>query len=599
MRGRKGWRARGLAVLPVLLALPLALAATPGWGEGAGERELIERARAAIDRGDGIDAEMKLRETLARGVPRSDVAAWMGEAYLAQGDLAKAREWLASGDFSPQSAASGWRALAALERLEGNFAAAERAYENALAIIPDDATLWVEIGRLRYVEGKHLLAIEAAGHALALDPDNVRALEFRGQLVRDRYGLLAAIPWFEAALKRKPDDVAVLLEYAATLGELGRASECLATTRRVLDLSPDNPRAFHLQAVLAARAGDYELARGLLRRTNGRLDRQPGVMLLLGTVELAAGNPSAASEALEQVLQMRPDSRRAQDLLARAIYLSGEYRYATIRFGERIARDDASPYLLTVVARAYEALGERQAAGELLDRAARAQIAALRVLPAGNGIGDLLSRGRATEAEAKAEAARRADPGFYDNLSLAGDVQLALGRPQAAQARYAAAAGIRMPESLFQRRYEAYVMGKDVAGADELVEGYLRQNPTSRAGLRAAAHLAAATADSLRARAILSWLRDNGDARDVQLLSSLALLEAEAGDFRAAETSAEAAYRLQRSSPVATQALAFSYAASGSRPVAALALLEKARAIAGETPLVAEARRMLSRRRQS
>lgn len=592
--GRRRWGAWRLAVLPALVAAPLAIAATPGPGEGSGTQALIDRARAAITRGDGIDAEMKLREALARGASHEEVAAWMGEAYLVQGNRDKARQWLENGDFGDGSAANGWRALAALERLDGDLAAAGIAYDRALAITPDDAALWVEIGRLRYARGEHLQAIQAADHALELEPGNVRALEFGGQLVRDRRGLLAALPWFKRAIAKKPDDVSVLLEYAATLGELGRAGECLTATRRVLEIRPGNARAFYLQAVLAARAGDYDLARGLLDRTKGRLGDRPGPLLLRGVVELGVGNPSAAAEVLERVLQMRPDSRRARDLLARAIYLSGQYRYAAQRFAGDIHRGDASPYLLTVVARAYEALGDRQKAGELLDHAARPQTAELRVLPGGSRIGALLAQGQASAAEAAAEAARRGNPGFYDNLSRAGDVQLALGRPQSAQDRYVAAAAIRMPESLFERRFQAYMIAGDVTAADRLAEGYLRQHPASRAALRAVGRLALMKGDIARARFLLAWLRDNGGARDVQLLSDLAILEAEAGDAAAAEGSALAAYRLQRSSPVATQALAFSYAASGRHRGAALALLEKARAMLGDTPLIAEARRMLA-----
>ncbi|SFF84088.1 Tetratricopeptide repeat-containing protein [Novosphingobium sp. CF614] len=585
------------------LALPLALLSSPvvgqrPQGEALIGKTLIGEARAALARGDGIDGEMKLRAALESGTARNQVAAFMGQAYLAQDDRERAREWLASGDFSRASAAEGWRALGLLERLDGNLPASGRAYDKALALIPRDASLWVEIGRLRYAGGEHGLAIAAAEHALALEPDNVRALEFGGQLVRDRYGLMAAIPWFEQAIMRDPKDVSVLLEYAATLGELGRASEALTVTRRVLELSPKNPRAYYLQAVIAARAGNYELARGLLARTGGKLDREAGVQMLRGVVEIAAGNPSAAAEALEAVLRAKPDCRQAKDLLARAIYLGGEYRYVALRFSGDLAHDDASPYLLTVVARSYEALGERQRAGELLDRAAHAQVPPLRVVPGQGAIGALLAGGQGAAAQAQAEAARGTDPGFYDAQALAGDVQLALGNARAAQARYAAAAEIRMPESLFRRRFEAFAMAGDLRGGEELVEGYLLQNPTSRPALRAAAWLAIGTGDAVRAQAILSWLRDNGDGRDVQLLSDLAMVQASEGDFEAARDSALAAYRLQRASPLATQALAYSYVALGIRRAEAGALLDKAQTLVGNTPLIAEAREQLRARRR-
>lgn len=585
---RRAWRALGLAVL-------LGLGSSPGWGEGGEGDQLIQAARAALERGDGIDSEVKLRAALAKGMPRGEVSAWMGKAYLAQGDIGKAREWLERGDFSQASAADGWRALGLARRLDGDVPGSGRAYDKALALIPRDASLWVEIGRLRYAGGEHLLAIDAADHALMLDPENVRALEFRGQLVRDRYGLLAALPWFERAIMRNPKDVPVLLEYAATLGEAGRVSEAVTITRRVLELSPKNPRAYYLQAVVAARAGDYELARGLLARTRGKLDGQVGVQMLHGVVELAAGNTGAAQDALEAVLRSRPDYRPAKDLLARAIYLGGQYRYATLRFAEEIGRGDASPYLLTVVARSYEALGDRQRAGGLLDLAAGARSAPLRVVAEQGTVGELLAKGQSASAETAAEAKRRSDPGSYESQALAGDVQLALGRAQAAQERYAAAAQIRMPQSLFERRFQAYIMARDLQGCGDLVEAYLIQHPGSRSALRAATWLALGSGDVERASAILAWLAENGEGSDVRLLSNLAIIQAGTGDPEGAQQYARAAYRLQRASPIATQTLGFTYVMTGTRRQDAVALLDKAQAMVGASPLIAQARaRMLA-----
>ncbi|GGY96925.1 tetratricopeptide repeat protein [Novosphingobium colocasiae] len=569
--------------------LALAGSAVAGLADQPGRQKLVDEARAAIARGDGIDAEMKLRAAMQQGANRQQVAAYMGEAYLAQENPDKARVWLGSHDFTPQSAAAGWRALAALEKLDGNLPASGRAYDKVLALTPNDPTLWVDIGRLRYAGGEHALAIDAARRALQLGPGNVRALEFGGQLVRDRYGLAAGTPWFERALMRDKDDVPVLLEYAATLGDLGRNAEMLTLTRRVLQLKPKNPRAFYLQAVLAARAGNYAIARSLLGRTRGRLDGLPGVMLLHGVVELAAGNYSASSEALEKLLQARPDNQQARELLARAIYLGGQYRYATLRFAPDLAREDASPYLLTTVARAYEALGDRAKAGALLDRAALPVRAVLRVDSLGSEAGALLSQGRAHGAADVAEADRARDPGFYDTSAIAGDVQLALGNARGAEALYATAAQIRMPESLFQRRFEAMVLSGDLKGAGTLVDAYLRENPTSRAGLRAAAWLALGAGDAARARAILGWLRDNGGQRDVQLLSDLAVLAAGSGDAQEGEVDALTAYRLQRASPLAAQALAYTLARQGQRGNEAADLLAKARAMTGGTPITAAA----------
>src|SRR3546814_13277866 len=63
-----------------------------------------------------------------------------------------------------------------------------------------------------------------------------------------------------------------LIEDAATLGDLGRMRAMLAVTRRAIAADPAHPRAYYLQAVLAARAGRFDLARVLLPKTGGPLN---------------------------------------------------------------------------------------------------------------------------------------------------------------------------------------------------------------------------------------------------------------------------------------------------------------------------------------
>ena len=147
--------------------------------------------------------------------------------------------------------------LGRLEQAQGNLAAAGRAYDQALRYTPADGRLWVDIGRLRYASGEQLEAIAAADQALAVAPTEPRALEFRGQLDRDQYGPISTLPWFERGLALASDDSGLLGEYAARLGELGRAHAMLKITRHMLALDPGNPRALLLQAMLAGRAGRW------------------------------------------------------------------------------------------------------------------------------------------------------------------------------------------------------------------------------------------------------------------------------------------------------------------------------------------------------
>ena len=76
---------------------------------------------------------------------------------------------------------------------------------------------------------------------------------------------------YEAALQRDPWHHDALIEYAATLGDAGRTRAMLDATRRALQARPASPQAYYLQAVLAARAGSYGLARSLLQRSCSEL----------------------------------------------------------------------------------------------------------------------------------------------------------------------------------------------------------------------------------------------------------------------------------------------------------------------------------------
>ena len=569
------------SLLPIVAAGLLALGGAGAATPQPQATTLIAKARDDIARGDGLGAELHLKAAQAAGATRDDVAARMGEAFVYQGKHDKAREWLAPGKFAPDEAAHGFHLLGLLEHGEGNLAAAGQAYDRATALAPKSVSLWVDLGYLRYASGEHLKAIEAADLALSLDPNNVRALEFRGLIVRDQYGMAAALPWLEAALVQAPDDRSVLREYAATLGDLGRGSEMLAASRRLMGRDARNARGLLLLAELAMRADDNGLARTLLNRTGDQLKSLPAKMLLDGILELRSGNYLLAIEALEPLAQRQPGNMQAQELLASAYYANGDARMVVRRFGALAARSDASPYLLTLVGRAHEVLGERDQAVPLLQRAARSIERPFSGVPENQPVGAWLAAHNFSAAEAAAERMRASMPGSADAQALAGDVQLLLGHGAAAVERYRLASRVRMPDSLLQRMVAAMIQAGQQREAATLVEAYLVQSPSSPLAVRLAASLAAGQGDWDRARQLLEYLRANGSGQDVRLLADLSQAQLRSGDATSAEASAREAYRLGPANPLAARAWGICLGALKQRPADARALLAKAQALGG------------------
>ena len=591
-----------LAVTASLLVL-----GAPGRAMPGGAQDNFAAARKALARGDGIAAEAELQRAARAGASKPELAAAMGEALIDQGAMDKARDWLAPGQFSPDEAAHGWRMLGMLERLSGNLPAAGRAFDRALLAAPHDPLLWVEIGRMRYSGGEQLQAIDAADRAVAASPGNPRALEFKAELMRDAHGYAAAIPLYERALETSANDLALLGGYAAVLGEAGRASDMLAETRHMLELAPRSPQAFFLQAVLAARAGQIDLARSLLGRTRGKFGAVPAGMLLQGLLDLEAGNPSVAADKLAVLADRQPANQRVQLLLARALYASGDYNQLFGRFTELAQRSDAPPYLLTLLARAYEDQGNRTAAAALLDRAAAASLPGLQPIfepdspavlasrfaaaPMAPGMAvpfvrSLLAAHNLGAAEQAANQFLRQRPGSGDALALLGDVELLGGNPRDALEHYRLSARVRFPDLLLLRMGEAYYKLGQGRAAQPLVAQYLVAFPGSRLAARMAANQAALAGDWQTAATLLEGLRARGGNRDVRLLADLCFAQLRSGNKSAALASAQRAWQLQPNSPVAAQALGMALAATGRESAGARQLLVQARRSGGDNSLL-------------
>lgn len=551
-----------LALLAILLAAPLA-------AQQGGVDEALAKGRTALARSDGVAAEIAFKQALSRGASRDAVAAGMGEALLDQGLLDKAREWLGPARFAGGDRLRGLRALAKLEIEQGNLPAAGKALDKALALAPRNAELWVDVAQLRYRGGEQLQAIDAIDRAIAADPGNLRAIDFRGLIVRDQFGPSEALQWFERGLKLAPNNGILLADYAATLGELGKARQMLAVTRKMLELGVETDRAFFLQGVLAARAGDLSLARAMLNRLGGRLGQTAGGLLLDAVLDLQDGNGNLAAEKLSRIAEEQPQNEEVQLLLARALMASGQQAELIKRFAAAAQRPEASVYLLTLMGRAHEDLGQREVAAPYIDRAAAVRKGGLDLVfdspvPTQASDADRIAgqvrqafrSGNFAAAAPLAEQLRQRRVGLGAASVLLGDVRFAQGRYGEAVSAYGEAARVRFDDQLLAKLVLSGTRSGKGLPAATMLGGYLQARPQSRVAARIAADYAASVGDWQRATALLTHLRRTGGQRDARLLTDLAFAQLRSGDAAAAEETAKAAFALQRSSPVAAQAWA-------------------------------------------
>lgn len=564
----------------------------------------LAQARALIALRQGVAAEAEVTRARETGASRAATGALMADALVLQGLHRRALAEAAKASDRDYAARVAGRAHAAL----GAYDDAVNAFAEAEALDAKSASLWMDLARFRLQRGDQAGAIAAANRAVGLAPAMPDALTLKGELVRTQYGLMSSLVWFDRALKVDRHDVPAMLERAATLGEIGRTRAMLAATRAVLAIEDRNPRAFFLQATLAARAGHYDAARSLLDRTGGKIDDEPAVMLLSGAVDYALGNVERSIDRLGRLVMIQPDNLKARRLLAAAQWRAGDM-VAVVETLRPIAMlSTADSYSLTLIARAQERLGDREGASFSLDRAAMptpwanpspadlSEIASLeRAVDAEPGaagprvmlIRALLRSGRGDAALNNAIWLRQRDPGAPQAHLLVGDALMATGNPRGAAEAYRRAANISFTEPVALRLVDALRRGGQGESAARVLALFAGQNPRNIPARLLLADFMLIAGDDDGAIGLLEDVRQRIGDRDATLLNNLAWAYHRAGDDAVAIIFARRAHALIPANPALADTHGWMLFTGSPERKRGLALIEEAARRAPGDPTVA------------
>jgi cellulose synthase operon protein C len=557
----------------------------------------MELANVALELLDGEGALAAIDGARAAGVNPSELQHLRGHALWLQGDFDSAEAALSGNNIPDSNQIYAKTILARIYTDRGNFSAASSTLEDALSASPDDTKLWTEIARMRLADGNQKGAIDAADKALALDSANVRALEIRGRLARTQTGFRSALQFFEQALKANPSDVPVLAEYAATLGDTGRATDMLKPIRKLVSIDRHFGNAYYMQAVIAARAGEFALAKRILDRAGDATNALPAARLLFGVCEYQLGNYNSAANTFQKLVDLQPLNLQARRLLARAMFRSGN-SFGTLDLLRPTAeRADADSYSLHLVARALEATGQPTKVAPLL---ARAQIPAIRdtlVLPeplsflttqdeakrAPNDarrvipyIRNLVKSGDLGSAQSLANQLQIRNPNVADAHILAGDVAMLRGQRGAALAAFAKARAISFSEPLLLKIVDANRRNGNETAARAVIAAFFAENPNSVSALRLSAYVDLDMGKWKSAVPKLEQLLARMGYGDVVLDANLARAYSAIGSNEKAINLADIGYRIDPSNPMVTYTYGGVLFKAGKRPKAALALLKKA-----------------------
>ncbi|MDC6168251.1 XrtA/PEP-CTERM system TPR-repeat protein PrsT [Paucibacter sp. XJ19-41] len=274
--------------------------------------------KALLMNGQAAAAEVAFNEALKLGVNRAEVLVPLGQAMVAQG---KQAQMLEQALFSPTGLPPTVQAALLLLRASaqgdlGEGQAALRSIEAARALDERSPDSWIAESQLNLRMRRPVEAMAAAERALALAPGLAEAHYQQGAVLHVRGDERNAQTAYERALKIDARHLEARLARAGIHVDRNHDAEAAADAAEVLRLSPGEPRAVYLQALLSSRAGDMAKTRAKLSEVVNLIDPvpiefiryRPQLLMVNGLAHFGLDEPLKAKPYLEAFQRGQPNS---------------------------------------------------------------------------------------------------------------------------------------------------------------------------------------------------------------------------------------------------------------------------------------------------
>ncbi len=208
--------------------------------------------------------------------------------------------------------------------LEALVAGSLRAYrlDDAEALIgrwqehaPDNAHAEHSRGFLAELRGQPLDAVKSYRRAIQLDAEHVDARFRLGNVLLDLAQAQEAVPHLRWLAERHPAYVAVLVDLARGLDQLGQQDEAEQLLARARGLGTNHPDTWLESGILALRREQYEQAESWLRRACALSPGDYRSHYQLSLCLERRGKAEEARELLPRLKQLEADNARWRDII--------------------------------------------------------------------------------------------------------------------------------------------------------------------------------------------------------------------------------------------------------------------------------------------
>jgi putative PEP-CTERM system TPR-repeat lipoprotein len=273
-----------------------------------------------IRRGDAAGAEKEFRESRNRGMADEKVLQLLGQAMLIQG---KSKELLA--EITTDSLKGGNKVTAHTLRAraylaDNNIPMAREELNLARPDSASDAPFHAADAEVLQRMGDYVAAEKAIDRAIAINPKFSLALWLKGELRRAQKDLPGSLEAYNLALEADKNSLQVLIGRAFVLLGLNRFEEAEADVDEVLKRAQGMPMALYLKSALLSQRGENEKALETIQPVEFRLAGYMPAVYLLANLNLKLNRLEGAVSYAERYHAANENRPEAVKLLS-AVYL--------------------------------------------------------------------------------------------------------------------------------------------------------------------------------------------------------------------------------------------------------------------------------------
>jgi cellulose synthase operon protein C len=286
---------------------------------------LALRGLAKLISGDTAGAREDFEQALAIAPRQADALMGMARLEASQGEIQRAREWLAELLAADPGADQAWEFLGDLEEHAGDAEGALAAYDRAVELSPQPLSPLLKRTLLR-VSLQDLDGARADAATLERRFDAHPGASYAQGLIKfHEQSYAEARTFFEESLVRHTDYPPALLMLGSTHLQLGNAQQAEQLLRRYLNLVPDSVPAIEQLVRLHAERTEPNEARRLLRDlTGGSNGAHPRLKALESQLALASGDDEQGLALLNSLAAAEPDAAQWHELRGMELIRQGD-----------------------------------------------------------------------------------------------------------------------------------------------------------------------------------------------------------------------------------------------------------------------------------